>query len=602
MLSFTNLDVVAHNVASKEVTEDGLRLFSAPNIPTGSTAVEGSDKLKPGKLRLPLHGPPEHDRHAGGDVMAEGLTRRQAVAAAGTVAAGAALAPYLRAIPAPAQSAAFTLPLRQPPILRKADIVMPIVQADVPLTRGERTLMWTFGGTFPGPTIRRAAGRTTRVTFEHRLPEAGSLTIHNHGHHNAAIHDGQPMTQLLQPGARREYVYEHVEEGEPLRGGMRWYHDHSHGRTNQNLWRGLLGLFIVVDPLEKQLGLPQGERELVLVLTTRTLDANNQLVDPFIGNADPGADAVGSGTLLLVNGVTRPYQVVEPTTYRLRILNAASFNPYNVGFDDNKAPQILQLGNESGLFPAPAKRDRVLMGPAERCDLFVDFSGHAGKRLVLGSAPQKATAPLASLLAPAVAPAAELVEFRVRKRRKKKTPKPRAAPKKLRELPSWTRSLPRNPDRMFVFGQAINPRASADRVDDQRRALRRRPRRRAARARDDRDLAAGQRLHAEPLHPSARGRLVRDLAQRRDAGGGRGRAQGDVPARSGRDARGRREVHRPPRSVSHPLPHAQPRGPRDDDHVRDRPPRRRRPQRRGAPPPSPRRSCATSACSSRSTR
>jgi cytochrome c len=48
-LSFTNLDVVAHNVASKEVTEDGRRLFAAPNIATGTTAVEDSDKLKPGK-------------------------------------------------------------------------------------------------------------------------------------------------------------------------------------------------------------------------------------------------------------------------------------------------------------------------------------------------------------------------------------------------------------------------------------------------------------------------------------------------------------------------------------------------------------------------
>lgn len=48
-LTFTNLDVVAHNVASKEVTEDGRRLFAAPNIPTGTTTVEDSDKLKPGK-------------------------------------------------------------------------------------------------------------------------------------------------------------------------------------------------------------------------------------------------------------------------------------------------------------------------------------------------------------------------------------------------------------------------------------------------------------------------------------------------------------------------------------------------------------------------
>lgn len=51
-LTFTNLDVVAHNVASKEVTDDGRRLFAAPNISTGSTAVEGTDKLKAGKYEF----------------------------------------------------------------------------------------------------------------------------------------------------------------------------------------------------------------------------------------------------------------------------------------------------------------------------------------------------------------------------------------------------------------------------------------------------------------------------------------------------------------------------------------------------------------------
>ena len=381
------------------------------------------------------------------------LSRREALGAAGVAVAGVALAPYLRAPLAPAQSAgAFSLPLRQPRTIRKPNITLPIVQADVPLVRGERTLMWTFNGTFPGPTIRRPAGSTTRVSFLNRIPAAGTLTIHNHGHHNAAVHDGQPTSELIEPGSGRTYVYEHREEGEPLRGGMRWYHDHSHGRTNKNSWMGLMGLFIVDDPAEAELGLPTGARELLLVLTSRTLDDNNQLVDPFIAASDPGADAVGTGATLLINGTPRPFAVVEPTTYRLRILNAASFTPYNLGFAKD-GPAITQIGNESGLFPAPAKRKRVLMGPAERCDLLVDFSEHAGKQLVLDSAPQQATAPLGSLLAPASAPAEDVLQFRVRRRRKKRTPGPKAAPAKLRALPAWATTLSAQPDRLFVFGQ-----------------------------------------------------------------------------------------------------------------------------------------------------
>jgi FtsP/CotA-like multicopper oxidase with cupredoxin domain len=378
--------------------------------------------------------------------MERPLTRREVLAAAGTVAAAAAVAPYLRVPAAPAQAAGpFSLPLRRLPEITKAKFVMPIVGRDVPVTRGERTFMWTFNGSFPGPTIRRPAGATTRVTFRHRIPQAGTLTIHNHGHHNEAVHDGQPMSELLAPGASREYVYRHVEEGEPLRGGMRWYHDHSHGRTNLNAWMGLLGLFIVED-----------QWELPLILTTRTLDENNQLIDPFSAASDPGADAVGSGTLMLVNGVPRPYMYVDPTTYRLRILNAASFNPYNLGFAES-GPPVTQIGNESGLYPAPARRERVLMGPAERCDLIVDFSDFAGKQVVLSSAPQLSTAPLGALAAPASAPAEEIMQFVVRARRRKKTPAPRRLPDTLRALPAWAAKLSTSPDRTFVFGQATAP-------------------------------------------------------------------------------------------------------------------------------------------------
>ena len=51
-LTFTNLDAVSHNVASKAVTEDGRRLFAAPNIAAGTTAVEGADKLPAGKYEF----------------------------------------------------------------------------------------------------------------------------------------------------------------------------------------------------------------------------------------------------------------------------------------------------------------------------------------------------------------------------------------------------------------------------------------------------------------------------------------------------------------------------------------------------------------------
>jgi FtsP/CotA-like multicopper oxidase with cupredoxin domain len=346
-----------------------------------------------------------------------------------------------------AEVAPFAQPLRFPPVLTDAELTIPVVAADVPIVPGTATKMWTFGGSFPGPTIRRPTGTTTKVTFDHQLPAAGSLTIHHHGHHTKSVDDGQPMGQDVKPGTQRTYTYQHVEEGKPLRGAMRWYHDHTHGRTGLHSWHGLVGLFVVDDPAEASLGLPGPERELLLVVSETTLDeATNQLTDPFSAAANPGADNVGMGELTLVNGVPQPYLEFEPTRYRLRILNPASFNPYNLGFADGK--KLVQVGNESGLFPAPVERDRVLLGPAERCDVIVDFTGMAGKDVVLSSAPQSTT-----LGAPAET--ADVMQFRVRG-----ADVASSAPKSaLVPLPAWVAGLPQQPSRILAFGQGIDPAA-----------------------------------------------------------------------------------------------------------------------------------------------
>ena len=37
--------------------------------------------------------------------------------------------------------------------------------------------MWTYDGSYPGPTIRRPAGEPTTITFRHQLPaKVGELT------------------------------------------------------------------------------------------------------------------------------------------------------------------------------------------------------------------------------------------------------------------------------------------------------------------------------------------------------------------------------------------------------------------------------------------
>ena len=178
----------------------------------------------------------------------------------------------------------FDQPLVVPQKERGALITLPMRQARVRmLPSGPKTLMWTYGGSYPGPTIVRPAGRETRVRFIHRLPgKAGALTVHLHGDHHAPEHDGQPTTQLLRPGQSRTYEYPLTYGGLPEPSSIFFYHDHRMGRTARNIWRGLQGMFIV-DPDSRSPGssLPEGKRDMPLMLADRSFRSDNALTNPF---------------------------------------------------------------------------------------------------------------------------------------------------------------------------------------------------------------------------------------------------------------------------------------------------------------------------------
>jgi FtsP/CotA-like multicopper oxidase with cupredoxin domain len=382
------------------------------------------------------------------------LTRRALLKRTGALALAASTWSVLgsrlpgAAAPAYAATPPFTLPLRFPREVTGPHVNLQIAETFVQVfPEGPPTRMWTYGGEFPGPTIRRPAGKTTRVTFKHRLPAADTLTVHHHGHHTAAKDDGQPSRELIAPGKSRTYTYEHVEEGKPGRGAMRWYHDHSHGRTGRNSWMGLAGLFIVEDEHERALGLPAGDRELPLVITERSFDALNQLTDPFTTPQPAGFDdAVGSGNRSLVNGVPEPFHAVAAGQYRLRVLNASNFHPYNLQLGDGLP--FFHIGTESGLLPGPVQQRSLLLGPAERADLIVDFSEHAGQKVVLRSVATDRRLPATTPLEH------DLVEFRVGAPAGEE---PASLPVALRPLPGWVKSLSKQPDRVFTFGLGVDP-------------------------------------------------------------------------------------------------------------------------------------------------
>lgn len=241
--------------------------------------------------------------------------------------------------------------------------------------------MWTYGGTYPGLTIRRPTGQTTHVTFSNNLPIfAGGKTVHHHGNHSASADDGQVTGTnfLFEPGQSRTYTSEGTEDGRNERGAMQWYHDHRMGETGMTVWMGLTGLYIIDDPADPS-ALPSGVYELPLVIADRQFDADNQIQYFY--------DAAGVvGDKVLVNGVYQPFLDVADRRYRLRILNGANARTYILTLSTGEA--MTQIGTESGLLPAPVSRTALDFGPAERLDVVVDFAGKLGQEIYLMDAYQ----------------------------------------------------------------------------------------------------------------------------------------------------------------------------------------------------------------------
>ncbi len=274
------------------------------------------------------------------------------------------------------------------------------------LLRGDTTALESSAGGYLGPTIRVRRGQRVRIDLVNGLPE--STIIHWHGLHVPDDMDGHPRF-AIGPGAR--YVYEFTVDN---RAGSYWYHPHPHGRTGKQVYAGLAGLFLVSDDEEAALDLPSGAQDLALVIQDRNLDADNQFVylDGNTGAAPQRRGMMGEGMMgggmmggrmmgrgmgsmmagmmgvlgdqMLVNGSLASPRHVERRAHRLRLFNASNTRTLKLAWRDQTPLTV--IGSDGGLLAAPIQRDYVMLAPAERVELWVDFSHWPpGSGLVLRS-------------------------------------------------------------------------------------------------------------------------------------------------------------------------------------------------------------------------
>jgi len=173
--------------------------------------------------------------------------------------------------------------------------------------------------------------------------------------------------------------------------------------TGPQVWQGLAGAFIIRDDQEDKLGLPSGEKELVLVICDRAFAAGGDFLYPSIdkrladhaGTKDDYMNGV-MGDVILVNGAPWPVAKVANTRYRLRLLNASNARPYNLQLHASTGQQrasFVQIGSDGGLLAQPQQLASIAIAQAERMDVIVDFSAYpVGTELVLTNSLGKGTA------------------------------------------------------------------------------------------------------------------------------------------------------------------------------------------------------------------
>jgi FtsP/CotA-like multicopper oxidase with cupredoxin domain len=221
-----------------------------------------------------------------------------------------------------------------------------------------------------------------------------------------------------------------------------WYHDHTLGMTRVNVYAGPAGFYLIrggPDDMVFDSRFPPGTAailpgpapgkgidpfgifyEIPIVIQDRSFNANGSLFypdnraffeglgvppnEPYLDipfTPDPGCDSNSSdvapiwqpeffGNMMVVNGQTWPFLNVEQRRYRFRLLNGCNSRFLILDFNNVPGVEVWQIGASGGFLAAPVNltadaNGRLLMGPAERADVIVDFKNVPDGNYVLAN-------------------------------------------------------------------------------------------------------------------------------------------------------------------------------------------------------------------------
>lgn len=269
----------------------------------------------------------------------------------------------------PVQQHEFDTPLAIPPLAEsRVEDGVRIFELDAqdgerdfaPATEGVMTPTRGFNGDFLGPTLRAARGEQVAVEIDNHLDEATS--VHWHGMHLPAAMDGGPHQEIPAGGA----WWPEWQIDQPA--ATLWYHPHPHGATEEHVYSGLAGMFIIDDDASERADIPNdyGIDDIPVIVQDRAFADDGSFL-----LARDGAEPGQLGQTILTNGTVGAYHEVTTERVRLRLLNGSTARTYQFSAPD--APMTVIAGDGGFLDEPVTPQDPLRLAPGERAEVVVEL-------------------------------------------------------------------------------------------------------------------------------------------------------------------------------------------------------------------------------------
>ncbi len=209
-----------------------------------------------------------------------------------------------------------------------------------------------FGGTAPGPILRARKGEELKIRIRNDLDR--EMNVHWHGIRGLPGLGGPDASQpWIGPGEERGGTIFLRDAGTFLYRGI-----------TRNALKGMDRLYgaLVVDETQR----PSADRDVVLVLDEWRVDGEGQAVDPqsLLYKSSVAKATANSAS---------PFEISTRNNerLRLRLINATARHAFALRFE-NHPVRVMAIDGQPAE-PFLARDNKVLLGPGNRMDLFVDM-------------------------------------------------------------------------------------------------------------------------------------------------------------------------------------------------------------------------------------